>query len=177
MDLTNPADADWLARNRQRANASLEEGDQVRAAGDLGVIVDVLTASDWTEGDTLPDSNLNPNEETVYVVAFVDERDFGFYAASALMRDEIDVEVPEPPDSSNAIDRGFLRLNLDWSHPPSWRKSPKPARYILLKAWANMGGTHRACTKEIRGPRDDAFCAAMKDEVLGFEGWRGGWAE
>jgi len=62
----------------------------------------------------------------------------------------------------------------DW--PDSWEESEQPARLILLKAWASMGGTWRACFREMstnmtpRGAR--RLCSSMKDEVYGTEMWR-----
>jgi len=71
-----------------------------------------------------------------------------------------------------------------FSFPDSWEESDTPARLILLKAWAGMGGQfdcggdccHGTMVKN--GFTDGAanrFCASMKDRVLGgWEGWRKG---
>lgn len=57
------------------------------------------------------------------------------------------------------------------SWPDSWEKSEKPNRLILLDAWSSMGGTWKTCYSGLGSKR---LCSAMKDEVYGTEGWRGG---
>lgn len=60
--------------------------------------------------------------------------------------------------------------------PESWRESEKPARLIALDAWSSMGASHTGCVRELKGRvrRPNALCAAMKDSILGYEGWRRG---
>jgi hypothetical protein len=58
--------------------------------------------------------------------------------------------------------------------PESWRESDKPARLIALDAWADFNASHTGCVREMRGRvrRVNAFCAAFKDSILQWEGWR-----
>jgi hypothetical protein len=56
----------------------------------------------------------------------------------------------------------------DW--PPSWEKSEKPARLILLDVWSSVGGSWTGAFQEFGSKR---LASAMKDEVLGTERWRG----
>lgn len=60
--------------------------------------------------------------------------------------------------------------------PESWRESDKPARLIALDAWADFNASHTGCVREMRGRvrRVNAFCAAFKDSILQWEGWRSG---
>lgn len=55
--------------------------------------------------------------------------------------------------------------------PPGW------TRKSVLQAWASLGGMWRTCFPRmirVRGPRfARRFCAALKDEVLRTEEWRG----
>jgi hypothetical protein len=142
------------------ANAQYAAGDEVEVPDGPGVVVDVLT-------DDIPDDA--PDADTIYVVAHEDG--FGFYDTESVEKSEIPVDEP----SKVEVKADNPTAN-DWSHPPSWRKSEQPARLILLKAWAGMGGTFRGCRSEMGGPQYNDFCAAMKDAVLGTEEWRGGWA-
>lgn len=58
--------------------------------------------------------------------------------------------------------------------PESWRESDKPARLIALDAWADFNASHTGCVREMKGRvrRVNAFCAAFKDSILQWEGWR-----
>jgi hypothetical protein len=60
--------------------------------------------------------------------------------------------------------------------PPSWYASSKPARLIALDAWQDFNLSFTGCAREMRGRvrRVNAFCAAFKDAILGYESWREG---
>jgi len=61
------------------------------------------------------------------------------------------------------------------SYPDSWEESEKPNRLILLDAWTSFNPpSFRGCRREMRGKirRVNSFCASMKDELYGYEGWR-----
>jgi len=124
----------------------------------------------------------------VYAVAMLDEATVNFYRASNLEASSgpnVDVGGPEDVVEANSqalsgwldILRADPTAN-DWSMPPSWRDADVPARVILLDAWSSMGGQFdcdgACCMGELKSKR---LCGAMKDEVLGTDKWRGGWAE
>lgn len=58
--------------------------------------------------------------------------------------------------------------------PESWRESDRPARLIALDMWSSVGASHTGCVRELKGRvrRPNALCAAMKDSILQWEGWR-----
>lgn len=70
------------------------------------------------------------------------------------------INVPGVEDPGVGFDR--------W--PPSWRKSEKPARLILLDVWSSVGGTWTGAMKELKSRR---LASAMKDEVYNTDLWRG----
>lgn len=127
----------------------------------------------------------------VYAVSMLDPAMVNFYRAKDLEATEgPDVDVDEPADdvveanssaSTLAAWLDVLGADItanDWSMPPSWRESKTPSRVILLDAWSSMGAQFdcggACCMGELKSER---LCAAMKDEVLGTEKWRGGWAD
>lgn len=145
-----------------------------------GVVVESIT--DIAGDETLPDTDLSPTDQTVYVVALV-PGGHDFYTAGDLESATFDVEQPaSPSDAILASNSGvFQRLwsvlpfaSNDWSMPDSWVESDRPTRLILLDAWASMGGTWTGAFQEL-GSKE--LASSMKDAVLGTELWRGGWAE
>lgn len=164
---------------------NVDVGDVVSTPDGKGVVVDVITASEMDEDSELSGTSLDPRNQDVYVVALV-EGGHDFYTASDLNSASFDVE--QPGDTSEEIMssnesripswlpfRSVLITN-DWTMPESWVESERPARLILLDAWASMGAQFNCggacCMGELH---DEELCASMKDEVLGTELWRGGW--
>lgn len=149
------------------------EGDIVNTPDGDGVVVAVWTDS-WEDVEASEDS-------PAYTVALVDGG-FDHYQASDLEATEFDtpddVEPVEEAKAANDVMSATMSDaeldTLDWTMPDSWRESTKPARLILLDAWASMGGQFDCgggcCMGELKSER---LCAAMKDEVLGTEEWRG----
>jgi hypothetical protein len=131
------------------------------------------------------------SDSPVFAVIMLDEATVNFYRAGDLAAAEgpnVDIEEPAKDVPEANSNDGTLKawLNIlgaditanDWSMPPSWRESETPARVILLDAWSSMGAQFdcggACCMGELKSER---LCAAMKDEVLGTEQWRGGWAD
>lgn len=83
------------------------------------------------------------------------------YATAAVGVAELDVPGVDDP-------------GVGWdSFPPSWEDANRPARVILLDAWTSMNASFDGCVREMQQLRNPkAFCASMKDEVYGYEGWR-----
>lgn len=130
-------------------------------------------------------------DSPVYAVIMLDEAAVNFYRAGDLEATEgPDVDLEDPADdvveanSTTGTLAGWLDIlgadltANDWSMPPSWRKAETPARVILLDAWSSMGAQFdcggACCMGELKSER---LCAALKDEALGTEAWRGGWAD
>jgi len=143
------------------------EGDEVDTPQGIGVVVEVRTEP--FEGK---DGEVEASEDSpTYVVGLKDERvGVGFYSASELSEGEIDADVEDPVDdvTGQSANNSGVTAN-DWSMPRSWREADTPARLILLDAWASMGGTFTKARQELGSAR---LAAAMKDEVLQWEGWR-----
>lgn len=153
-----------------------DEGDEVNTPAGPGVVVEIRTEE--FEG---PDNETHtPSEDSpAYIVAVEDGA--RVYTASDLEAGEIGVDVDEPEEALEArVDiwsatGGFEALQDGFfSYPDSWQESETPARLILLKAWAGLGGRFTTCRREMAGEisRPNAFCADMKDRVLMWEGWR-----
>jgi len=88
----------------------------------------------------------------------------GFLKAGLGVEELIDVPTVDDP-------------GVGWSGwPPSWRKSERPNRVILLDAWTSMGATFRGCRREMAGNirNPNAFCASMKDTIYSHTHWRQG---
>lgn len=183
MKLTAPAEHDWMARGRQNpgpnrttaADQSFDEGDEVDTPAGPGVVVEIRTESfEGPGGDDVDASSDNP----AYVVAVEDGA--RVYRQQDLSAGEIDVDVPSPEaDLEAALKATDTSITADvdtFEYPPSWRKSDQPSRLIMLKAWANLGGRFTSCRREMAGDvaSPARFCAAMKDRVLQWEGWRQG---
>lgn len=151
-------------------NQSFSEGDIVDTPDGVGVVVEIRT-----EDFDGPDGAVEASEESpAYIVGV--ESGAAVFRASELSEGEIetDIENPESELTSN------LRANQDdgrrFDYPESWEKSDTPARLILLKAWAGLGGRFTTCRREMAGEiaSPSRFCASMKDRVLEWEGWRRG---
>lgn len=164
---------------------NIGSGDVVSTPDGLGVVSDVLDASDIEEGESVQGTDLDPREQDVYVVALV-SGGHGFYTSDEVSPDSFDVEQPEEASeailSANAsrvpawMPLRNLFISNDWSMPESWVESERPARLILLDAWASMGAQFSCgggcCMGELHS---EELCASMKTAVLGTELWRGGW--
>lgn len=160
--------------------AAFEDSAVVDTPDGMGVIDDVIT-----EG-TVEDMDAS-DDDPVYAVVVEDEDvGVGFYREGDLSSASIeDFPGPENPEedvgedeetdtNADTLQDGFF----EW--PESWEESETPARLIALKAWAGMGGSFTACTREMRGEltgSPDRFCADFKDRLYGTERWRGGWAD
>ncbi|WP_436933685.1 anti-CBASS protein Acb1 family protein [Halovenus marina] len=169
-----------------------EAGDWVDTPDGKGLIDDAVQ-------DGTVDGMEASSDSPVYAVIMLDEATVDFYRASDIQATEgPETDIGDPGDelatansSAGALAAWMDILGADitandWSMPPSWRKSETPSRVILLDAWASMGAQFDcggACCKGemvssgMSPGRANEFCAAMKDEVLGTEQWRGGWAE
>lgn len=155
------------------ANAKFSEGDEVETPSGPGVVVEIRMENfDGPDGDEVEASSDDP----AYIV--------GVESGAAVYReDELsEGEIPGPSNPEQDLG-GEQSANVvanqrgHFNYPPSWRKSETPSRLILLKAWAAMGGRFRTCRREMANEvvRVNAFCADMKDRVLGgWEGWREG---
>lgn len=171
--------------------------------GNYGVITGVIDGPlSWPTGDDETE-DVGEDDENVYVVARATggSKPFsGNELESAERSDVIDTdEVPDSPEEQideaemaqvyyrvdDAHDYDELQSGLDEllsvpgvddpgvgfdSWPDSWEEADEPARVILLDAFSSMGGTFTGCVSEVGSRR---LCAAMKDEVLGTERWRG----
>lgn len=168
------------------AAAQFSEGQKVDTPAGRGVVVEVRTSSfTGPDGDEVDASDDQP----AYVVAVEDGA--RVYQDSDLTADDWSTDVDSPTsDLAAAVqaqaDAGGIDLEAgpgDFDYPDSWTKSDTPARLILLDAWSSMGGQFDCggdcChgTMVRNGMSDRAanqFCAAMKDRVLMWEGWRKG---
>lgn len=161
------------------ALARYSEGDEVETPSGPGVIVEIRTEDyEGVDDEEIEASEDNPS----YVVGTEDGVEF--YRASDLESGEIDVDMDDPEealyalmDVAHAEDDVEALADGRFSYPQSWKDSDTPARLILLKAWAGMGGTFTGCEREMRGEiaSTGRFCGAMKDRVLGgWTGWRDG---
>lgn len=200
MDLTDDESQDWLDPNRPNVPASAAaadyaEGDKIEtSSGDRGIVVEVRTEP--FEGPDGSDVDASENSPA-YIIATAD-------GAEAVTADDItlsdwssgqdspDEELAEDLAASSIegreVDGEFEYVTVqagptDWDYPESWKEADTPARIILLDAWSSMGGQFDcggACCKGTMtkaGMSDrasDQFCAAMKDRVLMWEGWRRG---
>lgn len=150
-----------------------EAGDWVETPQGKGFIDDRIT-----EGSV--DGEDASSNSPVYVVGLLDGG-VSFYKASDLeATDAPETDVENPVDDvkeANAVTDNSVTAN-DWTMPESWRESETPARVILLDAWTSLGAQFDCgggcCMGELKSQR---LCAAMKDEALGTEQWRGGWAD
>jgi len=145
------------------------EGDVVQTPQGVGVVVEVRTKSFEGKDGEVDASESSPT----YVVGLKDERvGVGFYSASELSEGEIETDVANPVEDAGKVSANNAGVTAnDWSMPESWRDADTPARLILLDAWASMGGTFTKARQELGSAR---LAAAMKDEVLQWEGWRRG---
>ncbi|AGM11268.1 hypothetical protein HHTV1_12 [Haloarcula hispanica tailed virus 1] len=173
------------------AAESFSEGQEVETPDGVGVVVEVRTEDfEGPGGDTVEASEDQP----AYVVGV--ESGAEVYRASDLSDGEIDAPVDDPAEdlseevegfSSDIEAAGWMEVHAgptDWDYPDSWEESDTPARLILLKAWAGMNGqfncpSGNCCKGTMRKTgmsenASDQFCAAMKDRVLMWEGWRKG---
>lgn len=173
------------------AAESYSEGDEVETPSGMGVVVEVRTEDfEGPGGDVVEASEDQP----AYVVGV--ESGAEVYRASDLSDGEIDAPVDDPAgDLSEEVEAfstdieaaGWMEVHAgptDWDYPDSWEESDTPARLILLKAWAGMNGqfncpSGNCCKGTMRKTgmserASDQFCAAMKDRVLMWEGWRKG---
>jgi len=168
------------------------DGDKVETSdGTRGVVVEIETEPfDGPSGEEVDASPSSP----AYVVATVDGAEV--VTASDLVSSEWSTDIGTPDeklaDDQGADDAAALEaaasLSLeagvkDFDYPESWKESEKPNRLILLDAWAGMNGQFSCgggCCKGTMmksGMGDRAsnqFCAALKDRVLLWEGWRKG---
>ena len=135
--------------------------------GAAAVTADEITLSDWSADVDAPDKEL---ADTVAGDAEA--------ALTASVRDTLSAL----PNDFDVDTHGTLTAGpTDWDYPDSWDESETPNRLILLDAWSSMGGQFDCgggCCKGTMmssGMSDgasDRFCAAMKDRVLMWEGWR-----
>jgi len=162
---------------REDLSTRYTEGDEVDTPDGVGVVVEVRTLEfEGPSGDEVEASDGSP----AYVVAVRDGA--AVFRASELEKDEIDTDIESPEkDVGGSEDAEACPGAADlqdgrFSYPESWQESDQPARMIALKAWASMGGTFRGCRREMRGEiaSPNRFCAAMKNKLLGWEGWRQG---
>lgn len=159
---------------RNQLSSALSTGSVVETPDGKGVVDEIITS--LGEDEDIEGTDLDPNEESVYVVALV-SGGVGFFQSSDVSSAAFDVEQPGPIDETvQSANTDALPFANDWTMPETWRESPKPSRLILLDAWASMGGQFdcggSCCMGELHSER---LCAAMKDEVLGTTEWRGGW--
>ena len=160
--------------------AALTESDPVTTPDGRGVIVDVHDGEFEFQGDTY-----QPDDGTLHVVAT--EAGADVYERSELEEEdwteEVDTGSPEDlqeaalaadyaalsaPASDPAAVEALLDTGFD-SWPDSWKDADVPARLIALDAWTSMEASFSGCMSEIG---DAEVCAAFKDEVLQWTGWR-----
>lgn len=160
--------------------AALTESDPVNTPDGPGVIVDVHQEEFEFQGDTY-----QPEDGTLFVVAT--EAGAGVYERDELEEEDwtadIDTGSPEnlqeaalsdsyaalstPPSDPEAVE-ALLDTGFD-SWPDSWQDADVPARLIALDVWRSMEASFKSCMTEIG---DAEICAAFKDEVLQWTGWR-----
>lgn len=171
--------------------------------GNYGVIVGKVDGPvEWpTDGDGTEE--VGDDGENVYIVARASGGSKPFSASELNNADRNDVlntdDAPdEPGEDLDDAEMGMVYYTINDAHdyeelqrgkdellsvpgvddpgvgfdswPDSWEKADEPARLILLDAFSSMGGTFTGCVSEVGSRR---LCAAMKDEVLGTERWRG----
>lgn len=159
------------------------EGDEVDTPDGLGVVVDAISESFEEPGGDQVDAS---SDSPAYAVILEDGRkEIGFYKASDLSADTIDVDVQEPEGDLESMradwdDDGVETMQEGhFSWPDSWEASDQPARLIALKAFAGMGGSFDGCEREMRGnvATPERFCGAFIDRLVGNPYWRGdSWA-
>lgn len=155
------------------ANQEFSEGDEVDTPDGVGVLVEIRTED--FEG---PDGSVTASEDDpAYVVGTMDGA--SVFREDDLSEGEIETDVENPEGELAEEMDANVRANQETTFgiPDSWRESDQPARLILLKAWAGLGGRFTSCVREMRGDlvgSPDRFCASMKDRVLQWEGWRQG---
>jgi hypothetical protein len=161
------------SREREDLSTRYTEGDEVETPEGMGVVTDVRTSNfEGPDGSEVEASESSPT----YIIAV--ESGATTYSASEIESGEIEVDVENPEETVAREDMCGCEDMQDgfFQWPESWRESEQPARMIALKAWSGMGGTFRGCRREMTGEiaRPNAFCADMKDRILGWEGWRNG---
>lgn len=161
----------------------IDEGDRVETNdGDRGVVTaEVREEFTWPGNDeTISASSSNEK----YIVALMSggsgvydaedltelgEGSFGdpdhdptdLEDAEMSAREPIEAELDVPGIDDPGV--GFDRLPDGWD------------RGSVLDAWTSVGATFTSCRAEMAGEirSPTRFCAALKDEVLGTEEWRG----
>jgi hypothetical protein len=151
-----------------------EEGDEVDTPDGVGVVVEVRTED--FEG---PDGAVEASDDSpAYVVGTMDGASVFRASDITLLEGGIETDI-ENPEQDLAEQSANMSSNQEttFGFPDSWEESDTPARLILLKAWAGLGGRFTSCVREMRGElvgSPDRFCASFKDRVLQWEGWREG---
>lgn len=177
--------------------ASFEEGDVVEYSdGNVGVITGVLTSDfDWPTGEDDETEVEASEDEPVYIVARetggskpfrggdLSSATFDEDVDPAKLADEAEMgtiyhRMTDPNDEGQFVREYEELLNIPGVDDPGVGFSSLPdgwTRKSVLQAWASLGGTFTTCRAqmqgEIRSPK--RFCAALKDEVLQTERWRG----
>lgn len=201
--MTYPPDSITVYENPTVAQlaSDYEPGELVEYGdGNYGVVLEKFTSNfSWpdSEGETVEASSDSP----VYLVGRESggAKPFAPDELSSISQDDAFGEMPDDPMSdlddaemaevyehfddpqTVTVDELLDVPGVDdpgvgfSSWPDSWRKADTPARLIALDAWTSMNASFDGCVREMRGniSRPDAFCAAFKDEIYGFEGWRG----
>jgi hypothetical protein len=174
LDEADPLVNETFQEYYAAALASFSEGDEVETPDGVGVVVEVRTSEfEGPDGDDVDASEDDP----AYIVATEDGA--AVYRTDDLEEGSIDVGMDDP-EAALALDIGCDESALlqegHFSWPESWKEADQPARLIALKAWAGLGGRFTTCRREMAGEiaSPSRFCAAFKDRILGWEGWRQG---
>lgn len=124
--------------------------------GPLYIVATEAGADVYGEGDLEPSDW--PEE--------VDSKPPGDVVGAKLAAGYADLADPHDPEAvAELVTPG---VGFD-SWPDSWEQSDTPARLIALDAWTSMEASFTGCMKEIG---DRRICAAFKDEMLQWTGWR-----
>lgn len=192
----------YVGRYESDELASFSEGDVVEYSdGNYGVITAEMTSTfEWPTGDDSEESVEASSENPVYVVARETGGSAPFEADELNEADQDSAFGDSDADPSKLADdaemapiysrisdpfdaQEFNReleelINIPGVDDPGVGFDELPDgwdRTSVLDAWASLGGTFTSCraqmSGEIRSPA--RFCAALKDETLGTEMWRG----
>lgn len=188
------SDAAREAFERLQDDATLatryESGDAVSTPDGPGVVVEAAETTIEVDGETVDGSERSP----AYVVA-LDSGGASTFRASELNADDWFPDDDVDPSTLDQAERAavdplrFPSVHADRDRDTAGDRLEDPGvgfdrlpdgwdRSSVLKAWSSLGGSFTSARREFQGEvRDPAgLAAALKDEVLGFETWRGGFA-
>lgn len=153
------------------SDAALEgEGEDIESFGDIEGEADEAEMSalyDYVDGDAHSRAELE-NAKRQYI-----HENYASELAEHVNNNEATLSTLEEMDSEELVNiRGVDDPHVGFDElPDGW------TRKSVLQAWASLGGMWRTCfarmVREFGPNRAKRWCAALKDEVLRTEEWRG----